>query len=527
MTNPDFYPTPNHLIERMWKKVDKSRLSYVLEPQAGDGAIAEYVKKSNYNFVLHVIEKDPRLCEILRGKDLNLIDYDFLTYSGMDKYDLIIMNPPFSNGDEHLLKAIDILYSGQIVCLLNAETLRNPYTNSRKDLITKLKALNAEIEFIQDAFLTAERKTPVEIALIYIDIKRDIKTDLFIEVENARDSEVCLDSGALVSNNKIEALVTEFEHVRHIVTETILGFYRNHRDVSKFIDIEIKNKNNQARDKADESDLTQLVKTKLNIALKNIRIEYWRKLLDVDFIEKKLTKKKMDEFNANLQKNSLMDFSEANVRTFVVNLAINYEKILAEAVMDLFDRFTVRSAYHEEFISDNIHYFNGWKTNKAFYVNKRLVINMGYGAFVEQYSMKSPKPWRSRLDWALKWDMDDFDKVCNYFDGRKEYTSLYDAIVEAFRNDQYSDIESTYFIAKCHKKGTMHIRFKDDDILRRFNVMACRGKGWLPQDYGSKKYSEMTNEEKAVVEEFEGRKPYELKVSNFLFHKGTYLQIAA
>ena len=27
------------------------------------------------------------------------------------------MNPPFDNGDKHLLKAIDIMYNGQIVCL--------------------------------------------------------------------------------------------------------------------------------------------------------------------------------------------------------------------------------------------------------------------------------------------------------------------------------------------------------------------------------------------------------------------------
>ena len=40
------------------------------------------------------------------------------------------MNPPFSEGDKHLLKAINIMKNGgQIVCILNAETIKNPYSN--------------------------------------------------------------------------------------------------------------------------------------------------------------------------------------------------------------------------------------------------------------------------------------------------------------------------------------------------------------------------------------------------------------
>ena len=41
---------------------------------------------------------------------------------------------------------------GAVICLLNAETIRNAYTNERLDLQRKLTEYNAEIEFIQDAF---------------------------------------------------------------------------------------------------------------------------------------------------------------------------------------------------------------------------------------------------------------------------------------------------------------------------------------------------------------------------------------
>jgi len=56
------------------------------------------------------------------------------------------------------------MYNGQIVCLLNAETIKNPYSNERKSLVKKLDELNASIEFLTDEFTTAERSTSVEIA---------------------------------------------------------------------------------------------------------------------------------------------------------------------------------------------------------------------------------------------------------------------------------------------------------------------------------------------------------------------------
>ena len=111
---------------------------------------------------MSAIEIDENLQHIITGKKYRLIDSDFLSYSGVDKFDIIIANPPFDDGDKHLLKAIDIMYSGEIVFLLNAETLKNPHTNIRKELVKRLSELNVDIEYIQDAFKSAERKTPYD-----------------------------------------------------------------------------------------------------------------------------------------------------------------------------------------------------------------------------------------------------------------------------------------------------------------------------------------------------------------------------
>ena len=188
--NKDLYPTPQNLIDKMLFDIDFRMIKSILEPSAGTGNIVETLKKKegsmtrHYNKVsldIDCIEIDQNLQHILKGKNFRVVHNDFLTYDTMKEYDLIIMNPPFSNGCKHLLKALEMQKrnGGAIVCLLNAETLKNPCTRERLDLQRKLTEYNAKVEFIQDAFLGAERKTAVEIALVKVQLP-EVKRASFI-----------------------------------------------------------------------------------------------------------------------------------------------------------------------------------------------------------------------------------------------------------------------------------------------------------------------------------------------------------
>ena len=63
----------------------------------------------------------------------------------------------------------------------------------------------------------------------------------------------------------------------------------------------------------------------------------------------------------------------------------------------------------------------------------------------------------------------------------------------------------------------MHLAFNSDDILRRFNVAATLGKSWLPHDYGNKAYQECSDEEKTVIDSFEGAQEYNDHLGQPLF----------
>jgi len=183
MTTPndalDFYPTPDSLAFDMvfsLREVKSGFTTYpkpILEPSAGDGALARQVHALAFNVhhdyktgevdrydkekarsaELDCIELSSDFRAVLKKDGFRVVHDNFLTFRPTTKYAAIVMNPPFSAGAAHLLKALDIMKDGgKVRCLLNAETLRNPCTNERKELAAKLEELHATVKYIPDAF---------------------------------------------------------------------------------------------------------------------------------------------------------------------------------------------------------------------------------------------------------------------------------------------------------------------------------------------------------------------------------------
>src|SRR5699024_778953 len=109
--NKDFYPTPKALFNRLLGDNIRWLGGKILEPSAGKGDMIRYIKermgmRENYN--IDAIENDERLVSHLIGEGISVVWDDFLTYETFKEYDYIIMNPPFSNGVKHVLKAIEL-----------------------------------------------------------------------------------------------------------------------------------------------------------------------------------------------------------------------------------------------------------------------------------------------------------------------------------------------------------------------------------------------------------------------------------
>jgi Domain of unknown function (DUF4942)/Methyltransferase small domain len=504
MFSKDFYPTPRRLANKMIAKI-KGDPQYILDPSAGKGDLIEALaaRWSIYHErKISAIEISEELQATLRGKGIKVIDSDFLEFSGPDKFDLIIANPPFADGDRHLLKAIDIMYRGEIVFLLNAETIRNPFTNTRADLIKKLDALNADIEYVPDAFKDAERPTGVGVALIYIKIERQIEDDLFQGVTDGPETiKVETDRHHDISTGRtIDELVAEYNQIISFCTDTLLAYFKNYPKVWKYIGL------NREADKheRDHKDLTERVQHRVNDTIAAVRTDFWRRTLNLKEVRSRLTSKKQAEFEDQIKTRCHMDFTTSNIRQFVLNLLGSHEKTITDSVLEIFEMFTKKYCWSDGLYDDNVHYFNGWKTNKAFKIGKKVIIPIysSYGHPFVDYS------GRWKLDYKAAENLRDIDTVFNYFDGMAPYLSMHQAIEQAFAAGKSSGIQSEYFKITVYKKRTIHLTFKNQDILRRFNIVACRGRGWLPHDYSSKPYQDCSAEEKAVIESFEGYESY-------------------
>ena len=233
----EFYPTPETLLDKILDGVDYRYIGTVLEPSAGKGDIVKYIEKvagsyPHYNsrITFDCIELDETLQKTLIGQDMRVVHDNFLTYKTNKTYDLIIANPPFSEGDKHLMKALDMQEKsgGDVVFILNAETIRNPYANLRKALVDRLEKAGASIEYMQQEFSSAERQTNVEIAVVKVHYdKPEYTSDILDGLKKKYYSEGTYqeDITDLAPNDFIEAIVKRYE----IEVEAGLRLIREYR----------------------------------------------------------------------------------------------------------------------------------------------------------------------------------------------------------------------------------------------------------------------------------------------------------
>ena len=513
MFNKEFFPTPRDLIHKMLQGIDFNLINSVLEPSAGKGDIADVVKEkievgSYYRKIkadIDVIEIDENLRAILKEKEYRLVESDFLNFHTFKRYDLIIMNPPFSNGDAHLLKALEIQKNGgAIVCLLNAETIRCPFSNQRKVLVKKLDELEAKIEYIENAFSKAENKTDVEIALIKIFISPKEKASyIFEELEKSNrvnekqyhnDFQVAKDDyiDEIVNqyNLEVETGIKLIEEYNAIVPHMLREFRDDGYHNSPILKLTFGDSNRYSVE-----DLT------INNFIRYVRYKYWKALFDSPKFTEKLTQNLIAELHNKIEELKDYDFSFHNIYTLKIDMSKNLIAGVEDTILDLFEELSNKYHWQDE-TSKNIHYFNGWKTNKSYFINKKVIIPY----------MDAFNNWDKKFEphYTVTQKLSDIEKSLNYLDGNRTMNiDLCDTLNKAKEDNKTTKIELKYFNVTFYKKGTCHLEFTNLELLKKLNIYGCQKKNWLPPSYCNKIYDDMDIEEQTIIDEFEGKKSYE------------------
>jgi hypothetical protein len=296
--------------------------------------------------------------------------------------------------------------------------------------------------------------------------------------------------------DQISNLVIQFNRERELVNGQIMAFYKNHKYVGKYLYLNV---GKDAKDDSWRSEtLTETMKRKLNEFNSLIKKRYWRDAINLREIQERVTtvnSKKIDSLIADFTK---MEFTESNIRQLILNVIADYPRMILESIQWMFDemtRYALKDYRWSDECDKNIHYFNGWKTNKGYIVNEKVIIPSFHVNWDSSRYMVSDSQQRM---------IDDFTKVMSYFDGKISSNNAGATVNEALCVGQNTKINTKYFEISVYKKGTIHFKFKDKDLLRRFNIEACKGKEWLPMDYSEKPWESMDEEEKKVAESFEG-----------------------
>lgn len=168
---PGFFPTPRPLIDRLLDLADLHTEQTILEPSAGKGDILDSIKDRfpGSSLKLYAAEINSTLREILTLKEYELIGTDFLEVD--TKFDRIIMNPPFENGQDadHVTHALDLLkHGGRVVAIMGEGVF---FRQFKKDTAFRelLKKKNAYIsEPIEAGFKNAFNSTGVRVRMVAI-----------------------------------------------------------------------------------------------------------------------------------------------------------------------------------------------------------------------------------------------------------------------------------------------------------------------------------------------------------------------
>jgi len=457
-----FYPTPKELAEKLILPY-RSELwnGYILDPSAGKGDLLDLAKQvmSYHNpGNLYAIEINQELQHILRGKGYPVIGADFLEYavSGV-LFTHIFMNPPFDRAEDHLLHAWKILVNGKIACIYPKSSLDGK--TAKEQTLLKLIEDHGSVEDVGRPFSRGERPTDVECVIVRLSKNGDgpnIEWEFSNSQEMPRFAE---DNGQeLVVGGFINGLLAHY----NISLEEFERCNRHLENLSRYC------KPFGWREIYKEIESAQNLQERWNRFYRKITEAAWTAILEHPGFQSLLSVRARNMISEFRLKQTRMDFNEENIRAMLEALLEKRQAILDAVIQDAFDELT---KFHKE----NRVYFEGWNSNEAWKVAPKVVL---------PYYVRRGLRDKPELDYRNRDRLMDIDRALCVVSGKKleEIATVAETLQLNLPNwTPGASYSSTFFTKiRAYKKGTLHLTFRDPDILAKFNRMAAQGRNWLP-----------------------------------------------
>ncbi len=452
MFGQEFFPTPSHVIEMMCEGVKMDRKT-ILEPSAGKGDIVDYLL--NHGAEVVVCETNKDLQSILKTK-CNIIEDDFfkLTSEKISHVSAIVMNPPFSNADKHILHAFNIAPAGcNIVALCNIETVNNTRYSSREELHTIIENFG-QWQDIGNVFNEAERRTNVNVALITIHKpgeSTESEFEGFFTEEEAEQEQF----NGLMPYNFVRDLVNRYIGAIKIYDEQLTAAVKMNSLTSSFYSSSL------------AFHCTEGEKPKhRNEFKKDLQKNAWNFIFNKMNMQKYATRGLKEDINKFVEQQQHIPFTMKNIYRMLEIVIGTQEQRMDKSLLEVFDKVTQHS-------SDNKYNVEGWKTNSHYLLTEKFIIPHVFKSGYRGEVQTNYNGWEEPVN--------DIVKALCYITGFNyddvTYKTLYD-FCHTIKMEFGQWHSWGFFEVKAYKKGTAHFKFQNKDHWAQFNQRIAKLKGY-------------------------------------------------
>jgi len=462
MFNADFYPTPPEVAATMLDPLDL-RGRVVVEPSAGSGNLVQACLERGASEVL-MVEPESRLRAILAGLqgDCRLIGNDWLavTADQISHADLVVMNPPFSADQHHILHAWAIAPAGcEIVALCNWNTVSTDRWSNRashRELKTLIEQYGSS-QNLGSVFGDAERSTRCEIGLVRLTKpgQRVSGADEFDGFFLGPDDLEAQGEG-IIPYRRSRDLVQRYVEACRIYDEQLAAGVRLQAAVGGIYKGEL-----GIRISIEGCSASR------NRFRKELQKSFWKSVIDEMLPQAMATSQLQGDINQFVEQQVQVPFTERNLFRMLQIIAGTTEQRIDRAVEAAFDELTRHT--HE-----NRWQVEGWKTNDAYLFGQKFIV-----------------PYLAEPDWSggtvsMKYGgnkdrVQDLVKALCYVTGRK-FEEVQKPALGFERLEPGVWHDWGFFEFKLYKKGTGHFRFKDLEDWTALNGRIAKIKGYsLPE----------------------------------------------
>ena len=468
MFNPDFYPTPPEVAALMLDPLDL-RGKTVLEPSAGSGNLVRECLARGAAEVLWC-EQEPQLQDMLisiRGASPAHSYKDFLQVHPADvsHLDLIVMNPPFSADERHILHAWEIAPPGcEIVALCNWNTCEGTYRRLQLQLANLVEAYGSK-ECLGECFATAERPTRVSVGMVRLTKpgQRVSGADEFDGFFLGPDDIEAQGEG-IIPYRRSRDIVNRYVEACRIYDEQVEAGVRLRTVLDGFFGQEL-----GLQVTVEGAPVTR------NRFRKDLQKAAWKHVFAEFLPAQMATTQLAKDINAFVEQQSKIPFTERNIYRMLQIVAGTQEQRVDRAVEEAIDSLTKHT-------KENRWGVEGWVTNSGYMLNRRFI-----RAYMAEVSFSNPHLVRVRTYGSQSDEIRDLIKALCFITGRP-----FEELGQPKRGDNTYEPgewhEWGFFRFKAYKKGTVHFEFLDEDVWAAVNARYARIKGQvLPEQLAKKK----------------------------------------